>query len=180
MATVILASGPGGEFDYLVPEGMGLAVGCRVSVPLGRGNRSVVGYCVEVGYKSAGGRKLKAIADVLDAQPLLSPSMLRVTRWMADYYLCSWGQVLEAVVPAGVRHEAGTRDVTLLAVSPEVAARIDELKLSAKQAEVLTHLGGEPATALGPAAGRRERNAPSAPINALRKKGLPHGDASSG
>ena len=40
--------------------------------------------------------------------------MLRLTRWMADYYLCPWGQVLEAVVPAGVRHQAGTRDVTLL------------------------------------------------------------------
>ena len=49
VATVVLPSGPGGEFDYLVPEGMGLAVGCRVRVPLGRGNRSVVGYCVAVG-----------------------------------------------------------------------------------------------------------------------------------
>ena len=67
VATVVLASGPGGEFDYLVPEGVQLEVGCRVKVPLGRGNRSVVGYCVEVGFKSAGGRKLKAIAEVLDA-----------------------------------------------------------------------------------------------------------------
>ena len=40
---------------------------------------------------------------MLDPQPLLSPAMLRLTRWMADYYLCPWGQVLEAVVPAGVR-----------------------------------------------------------------------------
>ena len=40
--------------------------------------------------------------------------MLRLTRWMADYYLCPWGQVLEAVVPAGVRHDAGDarRDVS--------------------------------------------------------------------
>ena len=79
--------------------------------------------------------------------------MLRLTRWMADYYLCPWGQVLEAVVPAGVRHQAGTRDVTLLSVAPEVAARIGELKLSAKQAEVLQHSGGEPAAAHGEAAG---------------------------
>ena len=89
----------------------GRACGCR----LGAGNRSVVGYCVAVGYKPAGGRKLKAIADGARSRSrCLSPSMLRLTRWMADYYLCPWGQVLEAVVPAGVRHEAGTRDVTLL------------------------------------------------------------------
>ena len=36
--------------------------------------------------------------------------MLRLTEWMADYYLCPWGQVLDAVVPAGVRWQAGTRD----------------------------------------------------------------------
>ena len=67
---------------------------------------------------------------VLDRRPLLSPAMLRLTRWMADYYLCPWGQVLEAVVPAGVRHEAGTRDVTLLSVPPDVAARTGEVEAS--------------------------------------------------
>ena len=39
--------------------------------------------------------------------------MLRLTEWMADYYLCPWGQVLEAVVPAGVRWQAGTRRKSL-------------------------------------------------------------------
>ena len=32
--------------------------------------------------------------------------MLELTRWMAGYYACSWGQALDAVVPAGVQ-EAG-------------------------------------------------------------------------
>ena len=142
VATVVLSSGPVGDFDYLVPEELMVAggespavssrhlqVGCRVRVPLGRGNRSVVGYCVALGYKPAGGRKLKAVAQVLDRQPLVSPAILRLTQWMADYYLCSWGQVLEAVVPAGVRHQAGTRDVKLLSVSAAVVAQIEELKL---------------------------------------------------
>ncbi len=171
VATVVLASGPGGEFDYLVPEELELAVGCRVKVPLGRGNRSVVGYCVEVGFKLAGGRKLKAIAEVLDAHALLSPSMLRVTRWMADYYLCPWGQVLEAVVPAGVRQKAGTRDVTLLSIAPEVAARIHELKLSEKQTEVMRHLASSPRPLSAIQLAARAK-CTVGPINALRKKGL--------
>ncbi len=171
VAKVVLASGLAGEFDYLVPEGLKLEVGCRVKVPLGRGNRSVIGYCVEVGFKPAGGRKLKAIAEVLDAHALLSPSMLRVTRWMADYYLCPWGQVLEAVVPAGVRQKAGTRNVTLLAVAPEAVPRIAQLKLSDKQREIMRVLTASPrplsAQQISAWAG-----CTVAPINALRKKGL--------
>ena len=171
VATVVLASSLAGEFDYLVPEGLKLEVGCRVKVPLGRGNRSVIGYCVEVGFKPAGGRKLKAIAEVLDVHPLLSPSMLRVTRWMADYYLCPWGQVLEAVVPAGVRQKAGTRDVTMLSVSPEIAASINELKLSGKQSEVMRVLAASPRPLSAPQLAARA-GCTVAPINALRKKGL--------
>jgi primosomal protein N' (replication factor Y) (superfamily II helicase) len=171
VATVVLARGPVGEFDYLVPEGLELAVGCRVRVPLGRGNRNVVGYCTEVGYKPAGGRRLKAVAEAIDLHPLLSLSMLRVTRWMSDYYLCPWGQVLDAVVPAGVRQKAGTRDVTLLSVPPELARQIPELKLSGKQDKVLRLLAESPrpltAKQLAVRAG-----CTIAPINALRKKGL--------
>ena len=145
VATVVLAGGPLGEFDYLVPAEMAgganpqrmLEAGRRVRVPLGRSNRSVVAYCVEVAMKPTGARKLKAVAAVLDRRPLLSPAMLRVTRWMADYYLCPWGQVLEAVVPAGVRHDAGGRDVTFFTASPNAAERIEQLKLPAKQAEAL-------------------------------------------
>jgi primosomal protein N' (replication factor Y) (superfamily II helicase) len=179
VATVVLAGGPAGEFDYLVPPAMvagsrpdrTLEAGRRVRVPLGRGNRSVVGYCVEVATKSTGGRKLKTVGAVLDRQALLSPAMLRLTRWMADYYLCPWGQVLEAVVPAGVRHDAGGRDVTVLSASPDAVERAKELKLSAKQLAVLEVLAASerPLTAKEVAA---RAACTIAPVNSLRKKGL--------
>ena len=179
VATVVLASGPLGEFDYLVPaplldrgraERM-IEPGRRVRVPLGRGNRDVVGYCVALGNKPVGSRRLKHIAAVLDRRPILSPAMLRLTQWIADYYMCPWGQVLESVVPAGVRHEAGTRDVTLLSVSPDSAARIAEIDLPPKQAEALKLLAASPhpmtARQLAARAG-----CTIAPINQLRKKGF--------
>ena len=37
---------------------------------------------------------------------------------MADYYLCGWGQVLHAVVPAGVRDKAGTKNVVFVQPTP--------------------------------------------------------------
>ena len=42
---------------------------------------------------------------------------------MADYYLCGWGQVLNAVVPAGAKQQAGTRNQTFLEAVPTMHCR---------------------------------------------------------
>src|SRR5262245_17638244 len=179
VATVVLSSGPAGEFDYLVPDdlaadgrpAMRVEPGRRVRVPLGRGDRIVVAYCVALGTKPTGGRKLKAVFHVMDAEPLLSPAMLRLTRWMADYYLCPWGQVLEAVVPAGVRDRAGTRDVKLLSVATGVVEQLTQLELPPKQSEALRVLAASarPLTAKQLAS---RAGCTLAPIQVLRKRGL--------
>ena len=113
VATLVLPAGPEGEFDYLVPDSMraDLEIGCRVRAPFGRASRSVMGYCVRLETRVVDPRrqKLKTLERAIDRRSLLSPAMLRMTQWMADYYLSRWGQVLEAVVPAGVRGGAGTR-----------------------------------------------------------------------
>ena len=179
VATVVISGGPEGEFDYLAPAEMvgaaqlerRLEPGRRVRVPLGRGNRSVVGYCVALGTKATGGRKLKSVAGVLDRQTLISPPMLRLAHWMADYYLCPFGQALEAMVPAGVRHDVGARDVTFLAAAPDAAERLAQMKLSPKQAVVMQRLiaGERPVTAKQLTA---QAGCTLAPINELRKKAL--------
>src|SRR5262249_53963841 len=100
--------------SYRVPEGLGRAVrpGVRVRVPLGKGNASEVGYVVGVEADLPEGvdlGRVKDVAEVLDDPPLIDGPMLALTRWMASYYLCGWGQALDAVVPAGVKKGAGTR-----------------------------------------------------------------------
>ncbi|MEX2118292.1 MAG: primosomal protein N' [Pirellulales bacterium] len=173
IASVVIPSGPAGEFDYLVPEELRsqLAVGCRVRVPLGRGDRQVLGYCVRLEYRLAGARRLKPLRQVVDVQTLLSPSMLRLTHWISERYLCPLAQVLEAVLPAGVREQSGTRSVTLLSVPAEAASRLAEIKLPAKQARALALLAASPspltAAQLAKAAGCTQ-----APITALRRRGL--------
>ena len=119
---MVLSAGPSLEFDYLVPDALRESVepGRRVKVPLGAGNRLVVGYCVRLENRPAGRRRLKPLHSVLDQRSLLSPAMLRLTRWIADHYLCDWAAVLDAVVPAGVRDRRGTRMATLLSVDAEV------------------------------------------------------------
>ena len=99
--------------------------GQRVRVPLGRGDHLAVGYCVRVDASAPGDldpARIKDVVEVLDPLPLIDDKMLELTRWMADYYACSWGQALDAVVPAGVKKHAGTRIGTFLMIPEEIRA----------------------------------------------------------
>jgi len=176
VATVVFPEGAPGEFDYAVPEPLAARIeaGRRVRCPLGRGNRPVVGWCVRVGNKRVGGRPLKSISEVIDRHTLLRPAMMRLTRWIAEHYLCPHAAVLQAVVPAGVRYGSGTRNTVVLSAAPAVAdspGAIDALALPPKQAAVLRALvaAGRP---LAPAQLARMAGCTQAPIAELRKKKL--------
>ncbi len=173
VATVVLSSGPATPFDYLVPESIreAIGVGYRVRVPFGRGNRLASGYCVALETRRNLTRRLKEVHELLDDRPILSPTILRLTKWMSDYYLCPWSQAIETVIPAGVRMGAGSRLTTYLHVPGDVAARLDELKLPPKQAAALRHLAGRPAT-LTPQQLADAVGCTQAPIKTLRRKGL--------
>src|SRR6185503_454450 len=106
IAQVVFPEPPWGPYDYEIPPLLLSKVvpGSRVDVPLGRGDRNIAGYCVAVTHTRIIGRKLKLVSRARDPQPLLTPAMLDLTRWMAEHYLCPQGQVLEGVIPAGVRY----------------------------------------------------------------------------
>ena len=173
VATVVISSGPEGQYDYVVPERLISKVepGRRVRVPFGRGNRPTIGYCVQVENRQVETQRLKEIRSVIDSRTLLFPSMLRLTRWMADYYLCNWGTALEAAVPSAVRGQAGTREVTLLSVPTNVSARLTQLKLPRKQAHALRCLAAS-AKPMTPPQLANAAECTQGPILALRRKGL--------
>ncbi|MFO0906634.1 MAG: primosomal protein N' [Pirellulales bacterium] len=173
IAEVALAEAPFGPYDYLVPENLRDKVepGRRVRVPLGKGERTLVGYCVRVGTDVRIDRPLRELRGVVDAKPLVTPALIRLARWLADYYLCDLGVVLETIVPAAVRTQAGTREQLFLTVPAEVWANRDQWRLPARQRAILESLAtaGRPLTS----AELSERAGCSAsPIQTLRKKGF--------
>ncbi len=86
-------------------------VGRRVLVPFGK--RQLTGVIVEIVQQPAVEEAvIKPVLEVLDEAPIFSPSLLRFTRWMADYYFASWGEVLKAALPQGMTPETVLR-VTL-------------------------------------------------------------------
>lgn len=97
------------SFSYLIPTELfnSVSKGKRVKVPLGKGNKPTIGFCVDTRHISSD-PKLKSIFAIMDEEPLVSAHLLEFTKWIADYYLCGWGQVLQAVVPAWVRSGANT------------------------------------------------------------------------
>ena len=99
---VIAAAGDTGVLDYAVDPGLETAVrpGVRVLVPLGA--RRAVGIVTELAAASSHPR-LKKILAALDPQPLLDTSLLQLCRWMADYYLCSFGEAVSTALPGSVR-----------------------------------------------------------------------------
>ncbi len=95
------------ELDYRIPPDLRqqCRVGQRVLVPLGQ--RQLLGYIVGLTHASAVADP-KELLELLDDAPLLTPEILRLTRWMAQYYMCPWGQVLKATVPEGFRVQSDT------------------------------------------------------------------------
>ncbi len=129
-------------FSYLIPDHLREEIqpGQRVRVPFGRGDRHTTGFCVDVGPVPQTDRELKWVQSVIDELPLITPSMLDLTRWIADRYLCSWGQVLDSVVPTGVKQRAGTRLIRRFQIHPDAQTRLEGIRLSAKQQAVLAVL----------------------------------------
>ncbi len=94
-----------GTFTYAVPEELEeqARVGSRVLVPFGR--RKLTGFVVRLQDEPAVA-DVKDIIEVLDVEPVASAQMIELTRWVADYYLASWGEVLRAALPPGINMES--------------------------------------------------------------------------
>lgn len=79
--------------------------GSRLLVPFGK--RNMTGYVVELHDELDAGLGLeeadvKDAIELLDETPLITAEILELTRWAADYYAASWGEMLKASLPAGI------------------------------------------------------------------------------
>jgi primosomal protein N' (replication factor Y) len=141
-AHVVFPETPYGPYSYRIPDEFApsLQPSMRVVVPLGRGDREVTGYVLKIETILKPASSLKSILRVCDAEPLCSAKLIELIEWMSQYYLVPAGQVFEAVIPAGVRAGAGTRNQTLL--KPGEKARDDTLvaTLPIKQRQTLQQL----------------------------------------
>lgn len=93
-------------YDYRIPDALRdkIAPGVRVVVPFGGGNRRTEGIVLSLGAAQPGVR-LKNIASVLDAEPVLSPEMIRLAVWLRERYFCTVYDAVHAMLPAGLWYQ---------------------------------------------------------------------------
>lgn len=91
-------------YTYRITESLvdRIRKGSGVVVPFGK--RILTGVVTEVRDRSQNenpGFEVKEVIDLVDVEPVLSEEQLRLTKWMSDYYLCSWGESIRAALPPG-------------------------------------------------------------------------------
>ncbi len=125
-------------FDYLVPDELAARAGVGHRVSVNFANRELQGFVVAQKDASPLLRhQIKEILKAPDDAPLVNESMLRLTRWMADYYACSWGEALQAVLPAVVRTGRQRRTLTVVKLARTREETLTEIaRLEAVGAEV--------------------------------------------
>lgn len=108
-AEVLLPVPIQGTFTYRVPPEMEgrIGTGFRVIVPFGR-KKMYTGIVSAVTPIAPQGYEVKDIAMMVDSEPIVRHPQLKFWHWVADYYLCTPGEVYKAAVPAGLKIESET------------------------------------------------------------------------
>ncbi|MEJ7616226.1 MAG: hypothetical protein WKF30_04470 [Pyrinomonadaceae bacterium] len=94
-------------FTYQLPHALRAEarVGARLLVPFGR--KLITGYIVAL-YEELDpaiefdAASIKQAEELLDAEPLLTPEVLDISGWIAEYYSAPWGEVLKGALPSGL------------------------------------------------------------------------------
>lgn len=167
----VLIDGPSElVFDYAVPPEMAVRPGCRVCIPLRK--KPALGTVLAVSDGPAEDFALREIEALLDPEPLLTPVLLRMGAWIADYYGAGIEGVIRSLLPEVVRTEeisAKTRRIAELVSRPDEETLARLARRAPKQGAIISLLavaeGGRlPVAELGTHA--------TGPLKALERAGL--------
>ena len=125
-------------FTYSLPEEWAdeVQMGCRVVVPFGR-KKYYTAIVRNVHYCEPADYEVKEVSALLDAHPILLPEQFKFWEWLADYYLCTQGDVYKAALPSGLKLESET----MVEYNPDFES---EVRLPEREQKILDLLSAEP------------------------------------
>ena len=108
-ADVILPLPVNRYFTYRIPPEMpdSVHIGSRVIVPFGK-KRYYTAIVVSIHPELSSEYEIKDLFAVLDANPVVRYPQLKLWEWIAQYYMCSVGEVYKAALPSGLKIESET------------------------------------------------------------------------
>ncbi len=109
-ADVILPLPVDARFTYRVPQVLNgkVTFGMRVIVPFGS-SKLYAAIVEKVHEQPPKQFSVKYILDVIDDRPVISEAQFRLWQWMADYYMCTVGEVMAAALPSALRLASETK-----------------------------------------------------------------------
>jgi primosomal protein N' (replication factor Y) len=158
-------------FDYAIPADLPVEPGCRVRIPIRQKTTSGTVLSV-IPPPEQSEFAMREVKSLIDPEPLITPNLLKVARWISNYYGSSIESVIRSILPEAVRTEgnsAKTRRIATATESPDPEELEKLAKRAPKQHAILTLLlvaenRSLPTTDLG------DGSAPS--LKSLEKKGL--------
>ena len=105
-ADVILPLPLEGNFTYSLPKSFSnlVQVGCRIIVPFGT-SKYYSAIVVKL-HDTIPSYPTKEAMELLDSSPIVTTTQLKLWKWIADYYLCTIGDVYKAALPSGLKLES--------------------------------------------------------------------------
>ncbi len=141
---VLLPLAVGEAFTYALPEAFqaSAVVGGRVVVPLGQ-RKFYTGVVIRIHGERPPYRTVKDVAQVIDEKPVLTKIQKKFWAWIADYYMCSEGEVLKCALPSALK-PAGFFEIFTDDYQPRTEVRIawgDQISTEEHFLKVLDSLG---------------------------------------
>lgn len=152
-------------YTYSVPDELQdeIEIGCRVIVLLAK-RHFYTGIVRKLHNVTPEGYDVKPILNLLETIPLISEQQMTFWEWVADYYMCTVGEVYRAAVPSGLKLESETRVHTLV---PE-----NKVSLSPFEDSIMDLLENTPGLSIRKIAQATERKNILPTLKSLLDKGV--------
>ena len=132
-ARVLVDDSAGNAFDYELPEAVAAQAPARLARAGAGADADGAGHDHRAAATRPTCRGVKPITEVVSAEPILSPLLLRLGAWIADYYCCSLEAAMKSVLPQVIRKaEVGHKTQLFARLARDVAA--EELEALEKKA----------------------------------------------
>ncbi|WP_242916859.1 replication restart helicase PriA [Pontibacter liquoris] len=121
-------------YTYRIPFEMNdeVLVGARVIVQFGA--KKVLSCIVaEIHENAPAEYQAKYILDVLDDTPIITAPQLKLFKWIADYYMCTLGEVINAALPSALKLSSESR----IQLHPQYNPEEDELILAPQEEKII-------------------------------------------
>src|ERR1700742_1769443 len=107
---VILPLAIAKNYTYRVPFQMNdaIAVGKRVVVQFGK-SKLYTAIIASIGNQAPEKYEAKYLLDILDDRPIVTERQLQFWQWLAEYYLCNMGEVMNAALPSALKLASETK-----------------------------------------------------------------------